>query len=81
LKRREGGREGGRVWMEVDASHPALFVVEEEEKKRRNVKGGMRLVEWRKDISGRPRFCCWAWMGEEEEDGEEGGGGETKGGE
>jgi methylase of polypeptide subunit release factors len=66
-------REGGKVWMEVDASHPALFAAEEGEKIQRNVKGGMRLVEWRRDLSGRPRFCCWAWMGEE--DGGEGEGG------
>jgi len=68
--------EGGRVWMEVDASHPALFAAEEEEKMKRNVKGGMRLIEWRRDLSGRPRFCCWAWKGEEEGEGE----GEGEGG-
>lgn len=64
--------------MEVDASHPALFVAEEEEKIKRNVKGGMRLVEWRKDLSGKPRFCCWAWMGDEEGGGEREGGAKRK---
>jgi hypothetical protein len=49
-----------KVWMEVDASHPLLFAKEEEEKERRKGGGELRLMEWRKDLSGKPRFCCWA---------------------
>lgn len=60
LEPNRSGMKKAKVWMEVDASHPLLFAKEEEEKERRKVGGELRLMEWRKDLSGKPRFCCWA---------------------
>lgn len=54
--------------MEVDVSHPALFEREDTEQEQGEGGGGggmgmgagMRLAEWRRDLAGNPRFCCWA---------------------
>lgn len=45
----------GMVWMEVDDSHPQAM---EREPAAWEAAGPMRLVEWRRDCSGRPRFVC-----------------------
>jgi len=44
-----------QVWMEVDVSHPELF----KQEGQTAASNGMRLVEWRRDMAGNPRFCCW----------------------
>ena len=67
LKKEDDEKEGeeGQVWMEVDVSHPFLF--EEEEKLNQATEMGkgekMHLVEWREDMSGKPRFICWGRKG------------------
>jgi hypothetical protein len=46
--------------MEVDVSHPELFEREHQEQQGGiSSSSGMRLVEWRRDMTGNPRFCCW----------------------
>ena len=42
------------VWMEVDVSHPAVFEREDQQQQQQ-----LRLAEWRRDLAGNPRFCCW----------------------
>ena len=55
-----------QVWMEVDVSHPALFDREQQQRQQQQQSsssggdgGRVRLAEWRRDLAGNPRFCCW----------------------
>lgn len=44
----------GRLWMEVDTSHPEVM----EAWLREQGGSGMKMREWRNDFCGRPRFVC-----------------------
>lgn len=53
------------IWLEVDTSHPPLL--DEWLRSPAQTALRMKLVQWLRDVSGRPRFCEVRWIGEEGE--------------